>query len=107
MTAVDVYNLYRALYGVHSLTTKFKDRQIKLFDAFIVDQAQTNVDLRPGTIEYCNTTNSIKVVCKDIKYVHFRSLRIVGKREISALDFYNGYIKNMPVEKRKYIAFRN
>lgn len=107
MTAIDVYNLHRALFGVYTLTTKFKDRQMKLFDAFLVNQTQTNLDLSPGTIEYCNTTNSIKVLCKDKKYVHFRSLRIIGKKEITAVDFYNGYIKNMPIEKRKSIAFKN
>lgn len=105
MTAIEIYNLHRALYGVYSLSTKFKDKHMKLFNAFLVDEAQINLDLTPGTIEYCHTTNSIKVLCKDKKYVHFRSLRIVGKREISALDFYNGYIKNMPVEKRKCIVF--
>lgn len=107
MTAIDVYNLHRALFGVYSLTTKFKDRQMKLFDAFIVDHNESNLDLSPGTIEYCNNTNSIKVLCKDKKYINFRSLRIIGKKEITALDFYNGYIKNMPIEKRKCIAFRN
>lgn len=107
MTAKEVYNLHRALFGVQSLTTKFKDRQLKLFGAFLVDHTQNNLNLSPGTIEYCNTTNSVKVLCKDNRYVHFRSLRIIGKKEITALDFYNGYIKNMPIEKRNCIAFRN
>lgn len=107
MSAIEVYNLHRALHGIYPLTTKFRDKLTKLFDAFIDSDLQSDIDLTPGTIQYCNKTHSIKVLCKDRKYVNFKSIRIVGKREITALDFFNGYIKNMSLEKRQCIAFRN
>lgn len=103
MTAVQVYNLHRALYGIYHLSTKFRDKQMKLFNAFL-DSSSSKSDQTPGSIEYCHETNSIRVVCKDRRYVNFRSLRIVGKKEITALDFYNGYIKNVPTEAQN-IAF--
>ncbi|XP_049869968.1 methionyl-tRNA formyltransferase, mitochondrial [Pectinophora gossypiella] len=100
MSSTEVYNLYRAIYGLYPLTTKFRDKQMKLFDAFLHKTQEFDHSKPVGSLEYCEETNAIKVLCKDRRYVYFRSLRIVGKREISALDFYNGYIKNMPVEKR-------
>ncbi|RVE54061.1 hypothetical protein evm_001184 [Chilo suppressalis] len=101
MNAVDVYNLYRAIYGLYSLTSKYRDKRVKLFGAFLYDTEETEKNNLPaGTLTYCHRTNAIKVLCKDNKYIYFKSIRIVGKREISALDFYNGYIKNTLLEKR-------
>ncbi|XP_073943098.1 methionyl-tRNA formyltransferase, mitochondrial isoform X2 [Choristoneura fumiferana] len=102
MTSIEVYNLYRAIYGLYPLTTTFRNNQVKLFDAFLDSTEGSHNPV--GTLEYCESTDAIKVLCKDRRYVYFRSLRIVGKKEITALDFYNGYIKNMPVEKRKCIV---
>ncbi|XP_013190271.1 methionyl-tRNA formyltransferase, mitochondrial [Amyelois transitella] len=105
MDAIQVYNLYRAIYGIYTLTTKFKDKQMKLFNAFITNPEEiADSSVPPGTLQYCNKNESVKILCRDRKYVHFKSVRIVGKREISAVDFYNGYIKNLPTEKRKYLC---
>ncbi|XP_039750161.1 methionyl-tRNA formyltransferase, mitochondrial [Pararge aegeria] len=102
-SAKEVYNLYRAIYGLYALTTKFKDKQMKLFDAFLVDTDPVVEEKSVGTLEYCEKTQAIRILCKDKRFIYFKSLRIVGKREISALDFYNGYIKNM-LDKRKYVV---
>ncbi|KAF9815896.1 hypothetical protein SFRURICE_009794 [Spodoptera frugiperda] len=107
MSAVEVYNLYRAIYGVYPLTTTFKDKRMKLFEAFLNDNSIDHSDKPIGTIEYCDKTKAIRILCKDRRYIYFRSLRIVGKRQISALDFYNGYIKNIPTDKRECTVFRN
>lgn len=105
MNAVNIYNLHRAIYGLYPLTTRFKNEKMKLFDAFLHDsEEEKNYKIAPGSIQYCSKTNAVKVLCKDRKYIYFRSLRIVGKREISAIDFYNGYIKNTPLEKRSSIV---
>lgn len=73
---------------------------MKLFDAFLENEEVAH-DMAPGTLEYNENTNSIRIVCKDRRYVYFKAVRVIGKRKISALDFYNGYIKNVPVEKRQ------
>lgn len=100
MDAIQVYNLYRAIYGLYPLMTKFRDKHMKLFDAFLENEEVAR-DLLPGTLEYNENTNAIRIVCKDRRYIYFKAVRVVGKRKISALDFYNGYIKNVPVEKRQ------
>ncbi|XP_023944958.2 methionyl-tRNA formyltransferase, mitochondrial [Bicyclus anynana] len=102
-SAREVYNLYRALNGLYPLTTKFRDKQMKLFDAFLVETEPEYKEKSVGTLEYCEKTQAIRILCKDKRFIYFKSLRIVGKREISALDFYNGYIKNM-LDKRKHIV---
>ncbi|XP_059046129.1 methionyl-tRNA formyltransferase, mitochondrial isoform X2 [Achroia grisella] len=101
MDALQVYNLYRAIYGLYPLTTKFRDKQMKLFNAFIYDNYVADPSVPVGTLEFCQKSEAVKILCRDRKYIHFKSLRIVGKREISALDFYNGYIKNVSEDKRK------
>lgn len=101
MTAVEVYNLFRAIYSLYPLTTTFKNKQMKLFDAFIQDDKVDHSDKPVGTLEYSEEANAVRILCKDRRYIYFKSLRIVGKRQISALDFYNGYIKNVPVDKRE------
>ncbi|XP_053603283.1 methionyl-tRNA formyltransferase, mitochondrial [Plodia interpunctella] len=105
MDALQVYNLYRAIYGIYPLTTKFRDKPMKLFGAFITSPEDTaDRNTSPGTVEYCKKSDALRILCKDRKYVYFKSVRIVGKREITAVDFYNGYIKNMSIEKRKLIC---
>lgn len=104
MTATQVYNLYRGIYGLHDLTTTFNGKPIKLFDAFVIEN-QTEYETKPiGSLEYCEKTDALRILCKDNKYVYFKSIRIYGKRKITALDFYNGYIKNISLDKRKFIV---
>ncbi|XP_075971744.1 methionyl-tRNA formyltransferase, mitochondrial [Anticarsia gemmatalis] len=108
MSAIEVYNLYRAIYGLFPLTTTFQNKQMKLFDAFILNPEHIECESKPiGTLEYCEKTKAIRILCKDLRYIYFKSLRIVGKRQISALDFYNGYIKNVPLENRQFTVIRN
>lgn len=73
---------------------------MKLFDAFLGNDEVAH-DEFPGTLEYNENTNAIRIVCKDGRYIYFKTIRVAGKRKISAVDFYNGYIKNVPVEKRQ------
>ncbi|CAH2105435.1 unnamed protein product [Euphydryas editha] len=103
MSAEDVYNLYRAIYGLYPLTTKFREKQIKLFNGFLVENDPEYTNKSVGSLEYCEKTKAIRVLCKDKKFIYFRSLRVLGKREISALDFYNGYIKNVSIDKRNVV----
>ncbi|XP_072940178.1 methionyl-tRNA formyltransferase, mitochondrial [Epargyreus clarus] len=105
MSAKEVYNLYRAIYGIYPLTTTFRDKPMKLFNAFLQDMEEmAQYHVPKGTLEYCDKNNALRVVCKDRRYIYFKSLRILGKKEISAIDFYNGYIKNVPIDKRKYVV---
>lgn len=101
MSSKDVYNLYRAIYGLYPLSTKFKDKQIKLFNPYLIENEEVCSNKLSGSLEYCHDAKAIKILCKDKKYIYFKTLRIVGKREISALDFYNGYIKNMLSDDNK------
>lgn len=105
MDAKEVYNLYRGVYEIYTLTTTFRNKKVKLFDAFPDEHnncGQYN-DKPAGTFIYCNKISAIKVVCRDKKCICFRFIRIVGKRKISALDFYNGYIKNNEDDYKEFV----
>lgn len=105
MTATQVYNLYRALYSLYPLTTTFRGKPMKLFNAFLIKNQKPEYEKKPiGSLEYCKKTDAIRILCKDNKYIYFKSLRILGKREITALDFYNGYIKNVSLDRRKLVV---
>ncbi|XP_050343932.1 methionyl-tRNA formyltransferase, mitochondrial [Nymphalis io] len=103
MSSREVYNLYRAIYGLYPLSTKFRDKQIKLFHAFLIDKDPEYTNKSVGSLEYCENTKAIRILCKDKRFIYFKTLRILGKREISALDFYNGYIKNVALDIRKIV----
>ncbi|XP_046963051.1 methionyl-tRNA formyltransferase, mitochondrial isoform X2 [Vanessa cardui] len=103
MTSREVYNLYRAIYGLYPLTTKFRDKQMKLFHAFLIENDPEYTNKSVGSLEYCENTKAIRILCKDKRFIYFKTLRILGKREISALDFYNGYIKNVALDVRKSV----
>ncbi|GBP59472.1 Methionyl-tRNA formyltransferase, mitochondrial [Eumeta japonica] len=42
MTAQEVYNLYRAVYGLYQLVTNYNEKRVKLFDAFLCNENQTS-----------------------------------------------------------------
>ncbi|XP_013164591.1 PREDICTED: methionyl-tRNA formyltransferase, mitochondrial [Papilio xuthus] len=104
MSAIQVYNLYRAIYGLYSLKTKFRDKEMKLFNAFLDDNNEVEPNSPPGTLQYCERTKSLRILCRDRRYINFKSIRIVGKKEITALDFFNGYIKNVSLNKENLMV---
>lgn len=57
----------------------------------------------PGHFDFIKDKNKnknlIRVWCKDETTVYFNSVQIKGKREMSALDFRNGYMKNVPTNE--------
>ncbi|XP_077295670.1 methionyl-tRNA formyltransferase, mitochondrial [Arctopsyche grandis] len=102
MTSNRVCNLSKALYGIYHLETKFKNHHVKLKRLYLCtkdnqpDNYADQTMRRPGHFDFIKDKNIVRVWCKDNMCVYFNSIQVKGKREMSALDFRNGYMKNVP-----------
>lgn len=93
MTALQVYDLYRALYSIKSLLTSFKGDQIRLYDL------SRNLDLTEsnhlaGHIKFSWKTKKILIGCSDGKAIEVGKLT-KNKKVMNAIDFYNGYLSKI------------
>lgn len=105
MSAIDVYNLGRALEGYLRLTSTWNNVQVKLHDINFSERCSANIDFsdkRPGYVVYDKSEKLVKVLCADRKWISVKSVGVKGKRTMSAADFNNGYIKKENVENRYF-----
>lgn len=90
-TCTQIERLYRALSSRIPLRTTWMGAPVKLLD-FV---GECNVSLTgypsavPGTIYFQKEKNCLAVRCKD-GWVGFKTVKL--KKQLSALDFYNGYL---------------
>ncbi|XP_055371719.1 methionyl-tRNA formyltransferase, mitochondrial isoform X2 [Condylostylus longicornis] len=100
MTAKKIYNLYRALYGYKSLSTKFRNLNIKIIeisfkDFFILGEEDSFSKQRCGSIKYCKEDDTMIVLCKHFEYIKVKKLKVEGKKIMTAAEFNNGFLKKL------------
>lgn len=103
MTSRHICNLYRALYSFKSLETQWQKRKLKIIELEIVDESSNEVashEKRPGTIEYDKQFKCIRAYCIDGRCIRINRVKIEGKREMTAEEFSNGFMKNMDPSHR-------
>lgn len=100
MKAIDVYDLYRSLLTFKSITTLWHGDSVKLHQICYEPTCQSFLDLkRPGTIKYSFKRNTLLVTCADQVDIEVLTLSIRKKNQMSAKDFYNGYMsKKVPTD---------
>lgn len=52
-----------------------------------------------GTVIYSKNNNALIIKCKENTFVSAKQITIQGKRTMSALSFYNGYISGRNMTK--------
>lgn len=100
MTSVQIFNLHRALVGLHQLSTSWHGLAIKLFEPVLLDkmldpsERTSNSWLlnSPGCVELDRSGHILRVLCADNKWIGFQMVRIQGRKPMTARDFYNGFI---------------
>ncbi|XP_014245621.1 methionyl-tRNA formyltransferase, mitochondrial isoform X2 [Cimex lectularius] len=127
LSALEVYNLHRALSSIFPLKTHWHGQSVKLIsleldkelkkidnemrsssqsalsflnDGFEGVPKTTKIkksDTNAGNLEFCKITKIIKVKCCDGNNVIVRTIR-VGKKTISAVDFFNGFMSKKSKE---------
>lgn len=118
MSARHICNLYRALYKFKSLTTTWQGQRVKIHEIEIPLQVSENdvgdsggiandlnsSKFRPaGYVEYLRDKRALRVFCADGQYIMVNLLAIRGKRQMSAEEFNNGFIKKVPETARFFV----
>lgn len=100
-SAIDVYNLYRALYSFKPLTTKWNDLQVRITEMKL---STSNVASAkpPGAVEYVKSDKCLKVICGNGDSVCVYKLGLVGKKVLSAPEFYNGFLGK--IKEKNYFS---
>lgn len=99
MNAQEVFNLFRSLYGFRPTLTLFDNHIVKLLDmeivnfSFPLDSPQHHIK---GAFLFDRPSNSILVNCSENTCVAIKSLQIMGKKPITAVQFLNGFVKKRP-----------
>ncbi|KAL0276443.1 UNVERIFIED_CONTAM: hypothetical protein PYX00_004018 [Menopon gallinae] len=101
MTAAEVYNLYRGLFGMYNLKTTWCSKAVIIHCMSLdISWKSTLTDnlchLTPGTLEYCKKYKVLRVHCID-KPLYICSLQM-GDKILTDSQFYNGYLSRTPKE---------
>lgn len=96
-SARQVFNLFRALYGFRPVLTEFHNSVVKLLDIKVVDQVVNPHPTPTGSFIFDRTNNRLVVSCSDSREaVAIRTLQVMGKKPITAIQFINGFVKKRP-----------
>jgi methionyl-tRNA formyltransferase len=101
MTALDIYDLYRALYSFKHIFTYFNDEPVKLVEISRVKNRENIYQAyHAGRIDFSWKTKTLMVWCADGNCIEVHKL-IVGKKTLSASDFNNGYLRKINEPHRR------
>uniref|UniRef100_A0A1B0D9Q0 Methionyl-tRNA formyltransferase, mitochondrial n=1 Tax=Phlebotomus papatasi TaxID=29031 RepID=A0A1B0D9Q0_PHLPP len=101
--ANEIFNIYRAYYSFKHLVTTWQEFSLKLL-AISVRELSSSSQLTalrekpPGSFIFHKLERCLIVKCSQDTYLNILSVGIEGKRAMSALDFYNGFIRKRPKE---------
>lgn len=99
MTALQVHDLYRSLYSFKHLLSKFKNEPIKILEISKIDQKSDH--MAAGHLKFLWETKKLIVTCCDGNSIEIVKLSI-GKKVMSARDFYNGFLSKISESERKF-----
>lgn len=91
-SAIEVYNLYRALHSFKPLTTRWNGLPVRLIEIQMSASADDRSTRPSGSVEYVKYDKCLKVICGDGRSVRVYKLGLEGKKVMSATEFYNGFL---------------
>ncbi|XP_012254108.2 methionyl-tRNA formyltransferase, mitochondrial [Athalia rosae] len=95
MTAKRVFDLYRALYDLYPLTTKFMGLTIKLLEIELLKDpplGNNSSNHLPGLVMYSKDLDRLVVHCRDNSWITVGKIGYPGRPPMSARDFHNGFL---------------
>ncbi len=99
MSALQVYDLYRATYSFKPLQTSFRGENVKLLE--ISKTEHSSDDQVPGQIHYLNKLKKLIVTCGDGNSIEIIKLSF-GRKTMSGRDFNNGFVCKISAKERKF-----
>ncbi|KAI1280605.1 Methionyl-tRNA formyltransferase, mitochondrial [Halotydeus destructor] len=115
MAANEVDRRCRALSSLVNLFTYWVDgTELKLHNyvklsevqAFNLDSLVTEDKLVPGHVFYHKKRKVLCFRCADGNWVAFRRLALKGKKQMTALEFYNGYVNQLQTKNSEPIVLK-
>lgn len=106
LSALEVYNLYRALFGLYELKTTWQGIPIKLLCLTLRDFNDNGMEsiklksLPPGSVRYSGEHQVLLVTCRD-KPIGVCTLAVKGKL-YCAKNFYRGFITQSRTAATKF-----
>ncbi|EZA61911.1 Methionyl-tRNA formyltransferase, mitochondrial [Ooceraea biroi] len=103
MTARNVYDLHRGLLGLYPLTTRFKNKTIKLFDVRQAPEPAraTNPESEvAGLVRFDRKNKVLIVTCKGPSWISIEKVVLAGHSAMDATDFRNGFMQGEMKENR-------
>lgn len=97
-TAVEIYNLYRALFSLYDLKTTWRGSAVKLICMSLnntIESLSSNSQpkIQPGSFNYNYKSNCLTVQCKD-KPINVCTVRFQNKL-YTAKNFYYGFMSKI------------
>lgn len=108
LTAKQIFNRFRALYGFKHLNVRFEGRSIHLMELRLPAEINSSVlppNCPPGGFIYQRQQQSLLVRCAEQTDLEILMLKIEGKKPMSALQFNNGYLKKL--KNTEMLVFAN
>lgn len=93
MRADQVYAHHLALGHLYPLQTTWQGHAIKLLECTLIDERR---DGDVGMLAFDWQRKQLTVTCQDNSVLHVGKVKLSGKPSISAVDFLNGYLKQVP-----------
>lgn len=91
MSAREVFNLFRSLYGFRPVLTEFNGHVVKLVDMEII-ASTFHGHLPKGLFVFDRVTNRLVVNCHGDS-VAVKGVQVMGKKPMTAAQFINGFVK--------------
>ncbi|XP_055677031.1 methionyl-tRNA formyltransferase, mitochondrial [Lutzomyia longipalpis] len=101
LTSTEIFNHFRAFFSFKHLMTNWQEITFKLLsistrEITSSDQLSVLKDKSPGSFVFHKQERCFIVKCSQDTYLNILSIGIEGRKAMSALDFYNGFIRKRP-----------
>ncbi|XP_053954217.1 methionyl-tRNA formyltransferase, mitochondrial [Anastrepha ludens] len=98
ISAEQLHRRFRALFGFKHLNTRFQNKIVQLVDVKLPVLQETPAYLNNGEcgkFMYDRKRRCVLVRCAGDSYIELHQLRVEGKRVMTAMEFNNGFLKEM------------
>ena len=108
LSAEQIYNRHRALYGFKHLNARFEGKVVHLLELripYVSLKSSLPYNCASGSFLYQRSRQSLLVRCDQNTELEILSLRIEGKKPMSAMEFNNGYLRKL--KNKNLLLFTN
>lgn len=106
MSSTKIYNLERATKNLVSPTCSWQGIQVKLVNIEDCGRISEEDDFGKlsltGSVLFEKKCKTLRILCFGKTSIRVRNVGVIGRKVMSAVDFYNGFISKEPLESRRF-----